>query len=233
MNLNDSIDIDALLVTAVSKTMGDHKQMLPESYVAQPKQFKQVSEYVSQRTKEAHAAIYKEHVEIVNRISAELDSASTGDSNSNHCNFRSLKLDEVYNLNAVWLHELYFANAFDPHSEIVMDSLAFIELQRAFGSFENWQRNFIACALSCGQGWAVCGYNMFLKNYVNIMLSNNSQDVMLGVYPIIVLDCHDHAYFKDYLTDKKSYIVSQMRELNWNVINDRFNKAKSIAQAVK
>jgi Fe-Mn family superoxide dismutase len=47
------------------------------------------------------------------------------------------------------------------------------------------------------------------------------------------MDMWEHAYYKDYLTDKKSYLIAQMRELNWQVIEDRFKKAEAIATVVK
>jgi superoxide dismutase len=43
----------------------------------------------------------------------------------------------------------------------------------------------------------------------------------------------EHAYYRDYLNDPKSYLISQMREFNWTVIEERFKKAESIAQVVK
>ena len=57
--------------------------------------------------------------------------------------------------------------------------------------------------------------------------------VMLGLYPLIVVDMHEHAYFKDYQTDRKSFLVSQMRELNWNTIEDRVKKAENLHEAIK
>jgi Fe-Mn family superoxide dismutase len=228
------IDIDGIVKKSIrnDRVVADVNK-LDESYVAEPKFYKQVSELVSQKTKNSHIELYKQSIEAINNVSAKLDTAERSDVNSKHSAYRSLKLDETFNLNSVWLHELYFANCFDPHSEIYMDSSAYIELQREFGTFEDWQKDFMACALTCGNGWAVCGYNMFLKKYVNTIVSNNSQDVMIGFYPIVVLDCHEHAYYKDYLTDKKSYIVSQMREINWNIVEERFAKAKSLAQVLK
>lgn len=228
------IDIDGIVKASIRKDQViNSAKTLGESYVAEPKFYKQVSELVSQKTKNAHIELYKQTIEVINTVSAKLDSVDRSNVDSKHSDYRSLKLDESFNLNSVWLHELYFANCFDPHSEIFMDSSAYIELQREFGTFEDWQKDFMACALSCGNGWAVCGYNIFLRKYINTIISNNSQDVMMGFYPIIVLDCHEHSYHRDYLTDKKSYVVSQMRELNWNVIEERFAKAKSLSQVLK
>jgi Fe-Mn family superoxide dismutase len=229
------INIENIIQESVSNTLVPSKKndQTNESYVANVKQFKQVSELVSQKTKTTHIELYNDYVETLNRVSAQIDSTDRSNVNSKHSDFRSLKLDEAYNLNSVWLHELYFANCFDPHSEIVMDSMAFIRLQAEFGTFEDWQRDFMACGLACGQGWVVTGYHMFLRKYVNIMISNHSQDVMLGVYPIIVVDMHEHSYSRDYSNDKKSYLVAQMRELNWDIINERFTRSEGLARIVK
>lgn len=206
---------------------------LQEAYVAQPKQYRQVTEFLSQKTKDAHEELYKRYIKSLNDISAKLDSVDKTTDSSSHSDFRSNKLDEAYNLNAVWLHELYFANCFDPNSEIFMDSIAYIKLQNDFGTFDDWQKDFSACAMSCGNGWAICGYNIFLKKYVNTVISNHSQDVMMGLIPIIVVDMHEHAYYKDYILDKKSYLLSQLRSLNWTVIEERFTRTEAIARVVK
>jgi len=232
------IDVEGIIKKSIQAHVVKEVAALPddkiqESYVAEPKQFKQVSEFVSQKAKNSHLELYKGYIESLNKVSSKLDTAERGDVNSRHSEYRSLKLDETYNLNGTWLHELYFANCFDPHSEIVMDSLSYLKIQRDFGTFDDWQRDFMACAQAAGNGWAVLGYHMFLKKYVNFIVTNHSGDVPVGFYPIVVLDMWEHAYYRDYLTDKKSYIVATMRELNWTVIEERFKKAEAIAQVMK
>jgi Fe-Mn family superoxide dismutase len=222
----EGVDLEGVIKSTLKKELTP----LAESYVAEPKPYSQVTEFSSQKTKDAHVSLYKGYVETLNRVSSELDTADRSEADSKHSEFRSLKLDETYNLNGVWLHELFFANCFDPHSEVYMDSMAYLRLERDFGTFEDWQKDFMGCALACGQGWAVTGYHMFLQRYITTMISNSSQDVMLGLFPLIAVDMHEHAYFKDYQTDKKSYLVAMMRELNWNVIEERFQKAESLAQ---
>ncbi len=209
------------------------REPMAESYVAEPKPYNQVSEFVSQKTKDAHTALYKGYVDTLNRVSAELDTAQRGEADSRHSAYRGLKLDEVYNLNGVWLHEQYFSNCFDPRSEVYMDSKAYLRLERDFGTFEDWQKDFLACGMAVGQGWAICAYSTFLKRYINTIVCEHSQHVMLGLYPLVVVDMHEHAYFKDYQTDKKSYLIAMMRELNWTVIEERFVKAESIHEVMK
>ena len=176
-NIFSNVDVEGIIKRSIKSQLDkavpldqNADAQLDESYVHTPKQFNQVSEFVSQKTKSAHIDLYKGYVETLNKVSSQLDTVDRGAANPRHSDFRSLKLDEVYNLNATWLHELYFANSFDPHSEVVMDSMAYLRLQRDFATFDDWQRDFMACALSAGNGWAVCGYHMFLRKYVNFMV---------------------------------------------------------------
>lgn len=237
LNFSDENALKAIVKNSIAKSglTSEHKKVkenVSEAYFAQQKSFKQVSELVSQKTKTAHADLYKELLEALNSTSTNLDSTNK-DVNSFDLKFANLKTSESRYLNAVWLHELYFSNCFDPHSEITMDSKSYIRIERDFGTFDDWQKDFIACAITSQNGWVVCGYNMFLKKFVNTIINLESQDVMIGLYPTIVVDVHEHAYVRDYLTDKKSYIISQMRELNWNVIEERFNKADAIGEVLK
>tara|TARA_R110000851_G_scaffold31907_7_gene86052 strand:- start:25790 stop:26485 length:696 start_codon:yes stop_codon:yes gene_type:complete len=206
---------------------------LNESLVAQTKTYALSTEALSQANKKNHYELYEQYVKDFNRISAELDSVSRTGANSNHSLFRSLKIDETYNLNAVYLHELYFANIGDLQSEITMDTLSFMRLERDFGSFDDWQRDFLACATASRCGWAMTGYNVYTQTYMNYVIDLHSLQVPVGVIPVIVMDVWQHAYYKDYLKNVSEYTQNMMRELNWNVIESRFKRTEKVAQALK
>jgi len=208
-------------------------ETIAESLVAQPKQFRLPTEELSKKNKRNHVDLYDGYIKSFNKVSAELDGASPEASNSNHSNFRSLKIDEVYNLNAVYLHELYFANISDLNSEITMDSLSFMRLERDFGSFDEWQMDFLGCAQASRCGWVVTGYNVFTQSYMNYVIDLHSLNVPIGVFPVIVMDVWQHAYYADYLRDVKAYTINMMRQLNWSVIERRFEKAEKIASALR
>lgn len=226
------INLEKIVAESLAAAGHLRPEPLDEALVAQQKQYPQVSETVSQKTKDAHSRLYKAYIEKFNRVSAELDSVSK-ETDGNYATYRELKMAEAYNFNAIWLHELYFANCFDPNSEVFADSYCYLKLQRDFGTFEDWQRHFMATASSARQGWAVCGYNVFLKKYVNVMIDGHSDHVMLGLYPILVVDMWDHASFRDYLDDKHSFLVAQMREINWTVVEDRVRRAEKIGEVLK
>ena len=206
---------------------------LNESYVAEQKQFNLPTELLSEANKNNHLELYHKYVKNFNRVSAELDTVDRKSASPDFSDYRSLKIDETYNLNGVYLHELYFANISDLHSQISMDSISYMRLARDFGSFDAWQDDFIACCLSNQCGWAITYYNTYLKSYVNCFIDLHSINVPFGTYPIIVMDTWQHAYYRDYLKDIKTYTYGMMKQLNWSVIEKRFNKAEKIAAALR
>lgn len=215
---------DSLGLDADTKQEGEQTLPLEEAYVALPKVYKLNTELVSNKAKDAHMALYEGYVKSLNRCNLELETSVNPEVNSNNSLYRSLKIDEVYNLNAVHLHELYFANISDVHSEISIDSLAFMRLERDFGDFDRWQNDFMACCKSSRNGWAVCGFSTFLKRYLNICVDGHSANIPVGFIPVLVIDLHEHSYFRDYLNEKKDYIKNMLLELNWQVIEDRIIK---------
>ena len=207
--------------------------ILKEAYVTQAKKFNMPTEFLSEKNKRAHFELFDKYVEELNRVSAELDAVDRDNVNSNHSSFRSLKIDEVYNLNAAFLHGLYFENISDMNSQITMDSLAYMRLERDFGTFDQWQKDFIACAMSARNGWAVTVYNTFLNRYVNVCVDLHNTNIPFSSFPIVILDCWEHSYYRDYLDDKKTYVFAMMKELNWEVIEARVKKADKISKVIK
>jgi len=207
--------------------------IITESFVAQPKQFDIKTEKLSQQTKDSHIALYKNYVEKFNKLSATLDTADRSAAGTTCSEYRFLKEDEAYTLNAIYLHELYFANIGDQNSVLYSDTISHMRLDRDFGGIKNWQEDFIAAAMSAREGWVICCLNTFLKRYINVVIDGDSQGIPLGCFPIIVLDMWSHSYFRDYLTDKKKYIRDMMGELNWKIIDDRFTRAEHVLDALK
>lgn len=235
--LNES-GVKQVLTDSTQNDVGDGRvssgsEVVAESYVARAKPFEIPTESLSEKTKRAHKELYTGYVEALNRVSAELDTADRKNLTENGSEFRSLKYDEMFNMNAVYLHELYFANIGDPHSEIAMDSLPFMRLERDFGSFDRWQYDFLACCMSADEGWAMTVYSTFLRKYINIFITSHVTNIPVGCYPVIVMDVHSHSYFHDYLNNRAGYARQMMQEINWRVIEERFGRAELINKALE
>ncbi len=222
---------DADIVNAIRAGLGTEKAV-NEAYIVGQKTFDIKTDALSGKTIVAHEQLLSEYVDTLNEVSAQLDTVDRAVANSDHSTYRSLKIDESYNLNACFLHGMYFDNIGKLNSVITADTLTFMRLERDFGSFDDWQRDFIACAMSARSGWAVLVYNAFLKRYVNTIVDLHSSQVPINSYPIIVLDVWEHAYYRDYLDDRKAYVFAMMKELNWELIEQRVDRAEKIGKVL-
>ena len=91
---------DADVRKTIRKTLGlkpiKSTDDLHESYVAQAKQFKLSTEFLSEKNKQAHFKIFENCVETLNKTSVELDVVDRDAANLDHSTYRSLKIDEIY-----------------------------------------------------------------------------------------------------------------------------------------
>lgn len=204
-----------------------------ESFVVQAKKFDLSTELLSNKSKQAQQKSFENYADSLNDVSAQLDTANRDEANSTNSQFRSLKTDEIFNCNATFLHGMYFENISDLHSKINMDSISFLRLERDFGNFDSWQKDFIACCLSSRNGWCVTVYNGFLNRYMNVVVDSHNINIPINCYPVIVMKMQTDAYYRDYLRDKKSYVFGMMKQLNWPVIENRFKKSEKIAKVLK
>jgi Fe-Mn family superoxide dismutase len=209
------------------------KQVIAEAYVVTTSKYDLATEKLSEENKRAHQELMEGYAKSLNEISAALDSVDRDNVNPNNSSFRSLKIDESYNLNAAFLHGMFFENISDVRSTVAMDSLSYMRLERDFGSFDAWQRDFIACALTARNGWVVTVYNFFLKRYMNVVVDLHSSGVPFSAVPVIVFDCWEHSYYRDYLKDRRSYVFAMMKELKWTTIEDRIRRVERMVEASK
>lgn len=206
---------------------------LNEALNAQEKTFSFNVDLLSQDNFQNHLELYKGYINNFNKASATLDTVNREEVNSSYSDYRCVKEAETFNMNGVYLHELFFSNVGDPNSEIKMDSIAYMRLARDFGSFDNWQKDLMACASASQNGWAVTYLNTYTQTYKNTFIDMHSNNVPVGFYPIIVIDVWQHSYYRDYLKDVDTYTRAMMKTFNWNVIEKRIAKADKIIQVLR
>lgn len=203
------------------------KELIKEAAIIMPRSFIMKSEVSSPTTKENHEKLYKSYADSFNKISSKLDTIPRTDAdNNNDSEFRRLKQDEVHNMNGVKLHELYFTNSGDLHSEIRADSTPFMRLSREWGTFDQWQLDFRACGMAAREGWAICYYDPFKQQYFNTFIEGHTINLPLMCIPVLVIDTWHHAWFYDYAGEKMEYLNKSMREINWNVVEMRMLAAE-------
>ncbi|RCS54945.1 superoxide dismutase [Bremerella cremea] len=98
-------------------------------------------------------------------------------------------------------------------------------INKTFGSFENFQKEFAAKAggqFGSGWAWLVVGDNGKLE-----VISTPNQDtpVSQGKTPILGVDVWEHAYYLKYQNLRGGYVDAWWNVVNWDFVNELFAKA--------
>jgi Fe-Mn family superoxide dismutase len=98
-------------------------------------------------------------------------------------------------------------------------------IDSTFGSFDQFKEKFTAAATTrFGSGWAW----LVKRGDMLVVISTAIQDspLMEGAFPVIGLDVWEHAYYLKYQNRRPDYIAAFWNVINWQVAEDRFNRAK-------
>ncbi len=178
---------------------------------------------------EAH---YKGYITKYNEIQEKLSDTVFSDrskANQNYSEYRELKVEETFNYMGVVLHELYFGHL----GKKGEPSEAFKKkVEEDFGSWEACLEELKAAAISF-RGWAVLGLDLFSGRLVVNGLDAHNVYNLHGFIPIIVIDTYEHAYYVDYKNKRPPYVEAVLRNLNWEVINARFEKVMKAYEAMR
>jgi superoxide dismutase len=229
-NKNQNLKNEVL--RAIDDVLPQDKTM-SEAYVVEPRKFTLNTEKLSPKVKKSRISHFEKTVEGLNKVSAEVDGADRDHANKVNSQFRNLKIAEAFAINDAFLQGQFLDNISDLNSTINMDMLCYMRIARDFGDFDSWQEDFMACAKSSRDGYAVTAYSLYLKRYINLVVDSADTGVPFSAIPIIVLDVSEGCYYRDYVDNIEAYIKNMMREFNWDVIEDRVKKCEKIARMIK
>ncbi len=177
---------------------------------------------VSKEQYDLHLKLYKGYIDKVNVITNGLKTKGSPElSNSVYSKYRGLKKGETFSIDAVILHELYFQNMSNSGMQVGKNTN---EIFSHFdGNYFGWINDFKACAKSA-RGWCVFCYEQRTESFRNILQDSHDDGVIIGSYPLIVLDMYEHAYFLDYGVNKEQYIQNFISAINWDIVEQRCNR---------
>lgn len=122
-----------------------------------------------------------------------------------------------WEFNGMRLHELYFENI--SKMAIQMPDKLKQAIEKEFGSFEFFEKDFRAMGAMRGIGWVVLyqdGDRLF-----NVWINEHDVGHFAGCTPLLVMDVFEHAYMLDYGLKKADYIEAFVKNINWDVVADR------------
>ncbi|HOK53342.1 MAG TPA: superoxide dismutase [Armatimonadota bacterium] len=172
---------------------------------------------ISKRQIEEHQVLYENYVKKTNEIRRRLRDVDRQNANANYDEFRELKVELSFTLDAVKLHEAYFFNlgGGGRPSDKLMDMI-----NRSFGSFDAWERDLRASGMAA-RGWAITAYDFDDNRLHNFIADDHNTYGIWNSLPVIVLDVYEHAYMIDYGIKRVPYIDAFFKNINWNEVNNR------------
>jgi Fe-Mn family superoxide dismutase len=126
-------------------------------------------------------------------------------------------------------HNLFWENMTGVKNEIPAGLKLAIE--KDFGSMENFKETFNKAAMTrFGSGWAWLSVDKNGKLFVSS--TANQDNPLMDVVeekgtPILGLDVWEHAYYLKYQNKRVDYVNVFWNVVNWKVVNERLNAARS------
>jgi Fe-Mn family superoxide dismutase len=94
-----------------------------------------------------------------------------------------------------------------------------------FGNFEAFKKTFNeTTAKQFGSGW---GWLVFHAGKLKVITTpNQDSPLSQGLYPVLLNDIWEHAYYLKYQNRRPDYLAAWWNVVNWHEVNKRFAAAK-------
>ncbi len=179
---------------------------------------------ISPKSLEEHVGLYAGYVKNFNAITA-LTEELMKDVEKNAHAVSELMRRRSFEFGGMRLHELYFPQweggpqALDPASALGQS------LARQFGSFEQAVTQVKGVGLMRSPGWSLLYWDKDAGQFL-IGFSEQQHQGHFATLPVILaLDVWEHAFLLDHGAQGKSaYIDAFFKNLNWSVIESRFEQ---------
>jgi Fe-Mn family superoxide dismutase len=172
-----------------------------------------------------HFALYGGYVANTNKLVEEIGKYQT-EGTTAEPQYAELKRRFGWEFDGMRLHELYFDNLTKEKTNLSDDSELKKQIEKDFGSFENWQKDFKATLAMRGIGWAILYFDWMNEKLINTWINEHDAGHLTACCPLLVIDAFEHAYMLDYDTKKAEYIEAVMPLVDWKKVEERFKMAK-------
>ncbi|MDP3645930.1 MAG: Fe-Mn family superoxide dismutase [bacterium] len=204
--------------------MGDSGILSIMNY--EPKKFNLPTlEGISEKSIEEHIGLYEGYVKNFNAISALLPEYAQDSEKHAHA-LSELIRRRSFEFGGMRLHELYFPQ-FEGGSTALTTSGPFAQqVEKEYHKVEYMVEMLKAIAKMRGPGWAVLYWDSTAQQFLTGFTGEQHQGHFVTLPVILALDVWEHAFLLDYgAQGKGKYIDAFFKNINWSVIEKRFEQA--------
>ncbi len=164
-----------------------------------------------------HFTLYEGYVSNTNKFAEFLKGAEAGTPP-----YSEIKRRYGWEWNGMRLHELYFGNMIKDGAPIDKKDALSEKIIEDFGSFEIWEKDFIATGGVRGIGWAILVRDNETGRLFNIWVNEHDGGHLVGATTLLIMDVFEHAFMFDYGIKRADYIASFKKVIDWSVVSARF-----------
>jgi Fe-Mn family superoxide dismutase len=180
---------------------------------------------ISKKTMDEHMGLYQGYVKNFNAISALLPEYAK-DSEKNAHALSELLRRRSFEFGGMRLHELYFPQLEGGATPINTGSAFAKQVEKEYHSAENLLPYLKAIGNMRGPGWAILYWDPEAKQFLAGFSGEQHQGHFVTLPIILALDVWEHSFILDYgAQGKGKYIDAFFKNLNWGVVEERFEEA--------
>lgn len=167
-----------------------------------------------------HFTLYQGYVTNTNKFLEKFQTART-DGTVAEPTVAELRRRFGWEFNGMRLHELYFGNMAKGGVPYDAGEPVGTKIEKDFGSFDAWAKEFKAVGAQRGIGWAVLAYDKQADQMINLWVNEHDVGHLATCTPLLILDIFEHAYVTDYGIKRADYIEAFMNAVDWKVVGHR------------
>lgn len=179
---------------------------------------------ISAKSIEDHIGLYQGYVKNFNAISKKLPEYAK-DAEANAHALSELIRRRSFEFGGMRLHELYFEQFEGGSTPLTPSSSLAKQFEKEYMKVEHFEPYFKAIGNMRGPGWALLYWDAEGQQLLAGFSGEQHQGHFVTLPIVLALDVWEHAFLLDYGTQGKGkYIDAFFKNLNWSLIEERFEK---------
>lgn len=182
---------------------------------------------LSEKQIKVHLGLYEGYVKHVNLIMATIAAyQKTADEGGKYA-IAEMRRRLAFEWNGMRMHEHYFEQFEGGATAQNAESALAKAASEKYGNYENLIAHAREVAGSRGIGWVVVYRDPRAETLHTVFVNDHELGQLAGLPILLALDLWEHAYMVDYVpAEKKNYIDAFFANLNWSVVEKRFEEAQ-------
>jgi Fe-Mn family superoxide dismutase len=179
---------------------------------------------ISQKQIDVHLGLYQGYVKHINLLRDQIAELTKADPEKYAFAIESVRRRMGFEFNGMRMHEFYFPQFEGGPSPEPRDSELARALTEKYGTWDDFITHLKKVALSRGSGWCTLAWDQAGKTPHIWWTVDHELGMLADVEVLLALDLWEHAYMVDYVpAEKAKHIDALLKNLNWKVVEERFN----------